>query len=79
MNMQTIEYLRLIGLTECLLGVLLVALIFLAQRMWKRIESMSMILLTIMPEQQMKAKLAELARKAEEARRGGAGHEKRAD
>ena len=55
------------------------ALIFLAQRMWKRIESMSMILLTIMPEQQMKAKLAELARKAEEARRGGAGHEKRAD
>jgi hypothetical protein len=79
MNMQMIEYLRLIGLTECLLGVLLVALIFLAQRMWKRIESMSMILLTIMPEQQMKAKLAELARKAEEARRGGAGHEKRAD
>lgn len=79
MNMQTIEYLRLIGLTECLLGVLLVALVFLAQRMWKRIESMSMILLTIMPEQQMKAKLAELARKAEEARRGGAGHEKRAD
>ena len=79
MNMQTIEYLRLIGLTECLLGVLLVALIFLAQRMWKRIESMSMILLTIMLEQQMKAKLAELARKAEEARRGGAGHEKRAD
>lgn len=79
MNMQTIEYLRLIGLTECLLGMLLVALIFLAQRMWKRIESMSMILLTIMPEQQMKAKLAELARKAEEARRGGAGHEKRAD
>ena len=79
MNIQTIEYLRLIGLTECLLGVLLVALIFLAQRMWKRIESMSMILLTIMPEQQMKAKLAELARKAEEARRGGAGHEKRAD
>lgn len=79
MNMQMIEYLRLIGLTECLLGVLLVALIFLAQRMWKRIESMSMILLTIMPEQQMKAKLAELARKAEEARREGAGHEKRAD
>lgn len=79
MNMQTIEYLRLIGLTECLLGVLLVALVFLAQRMWKRIEGMSMILLTIMPEQQMKAKLAELARKAEEARRGGAGHEKRAD
>lgn len=79
MNMQTIEYLRLIGLTECLLGVLLVALIFLVQRMWKRIESMSMILLTIMPEQQMKAKLAELSRKAEEALRGGAGHEKRAD
>lgn len=79
MNMQTIEYLRLIGLTECLLGVLLVALVFLAQRMWKRIEGMSMILLTIMPEQQMKAKLAELARKAEEARRGGAGHEKRAE
>lgn len=79
MNMQMIEYLRLIGLTECLLGVLLVALVFLAQRMWKRIEIMSMILLTIMPEQQMKAKLAELARKAEEARRGGAGHEKRAD
>lgn len=79
MNMQTIEYLRLIGLTECLLGVLLVALVFLAQRMWKRIEGMSMILLTIMPEQQMKAKLAELARKAEEARRGEAGHEKRAD
>ena len=61
------------------LGVLLVALIFLEQRLWKRIESMSMILLTIMPGQQMKAKLAELARKAEEARRGGAGHEKRAD
>lgn len=59
MNMQTIVYLRLIGLAECLLGVLLVALIFLAQR--------------------MKAKLAELARKAKEARRGGAGHEKRAD
>ena len=79
MNMQTIEYLRLIGLTECLLGVLLVALIFMVQKTWKRIEGMSMILLAIMPEQQMKAKLAELARKAEEARRGGAGHEKRAD
>ena len=79
MNMQTIEYLRLIGLTECLLGVLLVALIFMVQKMWKRIEGMSMILLAIMPEQRIKAKLAELARKAEEARRGGAGHEKRAD
>jgi hypothetical protein len=65
MNMQTIEYLRLIGLTECLLGVLLVALIFLVQRMWKRIEGMSMILLTIMPEQQMKARLEAVARKAE--------------
>ena len=72
MNMQTLEYLRLIGLTECLLGVLLVALIFLVQRMWKRIEGMSMILLTIMPEQQMKARLEALARKAEKAveRRG---------
>lgn len=72
MNMQTIEYLRLIGLTECLLGALLVALIFLVQRMWKRIESMSMILLTIMPEQQMKARLEALARKAEKVmeRRG---------
>lgn len=79
MNMQTIEYLRLIGLTECLLGVLLVVLIFMVQRMWKRIEDMSVILLTIIPEQRIKAKLAELARKAEEARRGGAGHEKRAD
>lgn len=79
MNMQTIEYLRLIGLTECLLGVLLVVLIFMVQKMWKRIEDMSVILLTIIPEQRIKAKLAELARKAEEARRGGAGHEKRAD
>lgn len=76
MNMQTIEYLRLIGLTECLLGVLLVALIFMVQKMWKRIEDMSVILLTIIPEQRIKAKLAELARKAEEARRGGAGHER---
>jgi hypothetical protein len=79
MNMQTIEYLRLIGLTECLLGVLLVVLIFMVQKMWKRIEDMSVILLTIIPEQRIKAKLAELARKAEEARRGGAEHEKRAD
>ena len=79
MNIQTIEYLRLIGLTECLLGVLLVVLIFMVQKMWKRIEDMSVILLTIIPEQRIKAKLAELARKAEEARRGGAGHEKRAD
>ena len=72
MNMQTLEYLRLIGLTECLLGVLLVALLFLVQRMWKRIEGTSMILLTIMPEQQMKARLEALARKAEKAveRRG---------
>jgi len=30
--LQTVEYLRLIGLTECLLGVLLVVLIFMAQR-----------------------------------------------
>lgn len=72
MNMQMIEYLRLIGLTECLLGVLLVALVFLVQRMWKRIEGMSVILLAIMPEQQMKVKLKELAERAEEAgeRRG---------
>ena len=79
MNMQTIEYLRLIGLTECLLGVLLVVLIFMVQKMRKRIEDMSVFLLTIIPEQRIEAKLAELARKAEEARRGGAGHEKRAD
>lgn len=77
MNMQTIEYLRLIGLTECLLGALLVALIFLVQWMWKRIESMSMILLTIMPESEMKKKLADLARRAEEimGRKKGGGAE----
>ena len=70
--LQTMDYLRLIGLTECLLGVMLVALLFLVQRMWKRIEGMSMILLTIMPEQQMKIKLKELAERAKEAgeRRG---------
>lgn len=66
-HLQTVEYLRLIGLTECLLGVMLVALIFLVQRMWKRIKFMSMILLAIMPEQQMKIKLKELAERAKEA------------
>lgn len=66
-HLQTVEYLRLIGLTECLLGVMLAALLFLVQRMWKRIEVMSMILLTIMPEQQMKVKLKELAERAKEA------------
>lgn len=66
MNQQILEYLRIIGLTECLLGVLLVALLFLVQRLWKRIEGMSMILLTIMPESEMKKKLADLARRAEE-------------
>lgn len=66
MNQQILEYLRIIGLTECLLGVLLVALLFLAQRLWKRIEGMSMIMLTIMPESEMKKKLADLARRADE-------------
>lgn len=66
-HLQTVEYLRLIGLTECLLGVMLVALIFLVQRMWKRIKFMSMILLAIMPEQQMKIKLKELVERAKEA------------
>lgn len=66
MSQQLVEYLRIIGMTECLLGVMLVALIFLVQRMWKRIEGMSIILLAIMPEVQVKVKLAELARKAEE-------------
>lgn len=79
MNMQTIEYLRLIGLTECLLGVLLVVLIFMVQKMWKRIEGMSMILLAIMPEAQVKAKLKDLAKRAEEAAERRPGHEKRAD
>ena len=79
MNMQTIEYLRLIGLTECLLGVLLVALIFMVQKTWKRIEGMSMILLAIMPEAQVKAKLKDLAKRAEEAAERRPGHEKRAD
>lgn len=65
MSRQLVEYLRIIGMTECLLGVMLVALIFLVQRMWRRIDDMSMILLAIMPEE-LKAKLAELARKAEE-------------
>ena len=64
--LQTVEYLRLIGLTECLLGVMLVALIFLVQRMWKRIEGMSLILLAIMPEQQAKIKLKELAERVKE-------------
>ena len=77
MNMQMIEYLRLIGLTECLLGVLLLVLIFLVQRMWKRIKSMSMIMLTIMPESEMKKKLADLARRADEimGRQNGGGAE----
>lgn len=66
MSQQLVEYLRIIGMTECLLGVMLVALIFLVQRMWKRIEGMSIILLAIMPEVQVKVKLAELVRKAEE-------------
>ena len=66
MNQQILEYLRIIGLTECLLGVMLAALIFLVQRLWKRVEGMSMILLTIMPESEMKKKLADLARRADE-------------
>jgi hypothetical protein len=65
-HLQMVDYLRLIGLTECLLGAMLVALLFLVQRMWKRIEGMSMILLAIMPEQQVKVKLKELAERAEE-------------
>ena len=66
MSRQLVEYLRIIGMTECLLGVMLVALIFLVQRIWNRIEGMSIILLAIMQEAQMKVKLSELARKAEE-------------
>ncbi|MBP3720463.1 MAG: hypothetical protein J6J41_03935 [Clostridia bacterium] len=77
MNQQILDYLRIIGLTECLLGVLLVALLFLVQRLWKRIEGMSMILLTIMPESEMKKKLADLARRADEimGRKKGGGAE----
>lgn len=77
MNQQILEYLRIIGLTECLLGALLVALLFLAQRLWKRVEGMSMILLTIMPESEMKKKLADLARRADEimGRKKGGGAE----
>lgn len=66
MNQQILDYLRIIGLTECLLGVLLVALLFLVQRLWKRVEGMSVILLTIIPESEMKKKLADLARRADE-------------
>lgn len=66
-HLQTVEYLRLIGLTECMLGVMLVALLFLVQRMWKRIDVMSVILLAIMPKQQMKIKIKELAEMAKEA------------
>lgn len=66
-HLQTVDYLWLIGLTECLLGVMLVALLFLVQKIWKRIEGMSLILLAIMPEQQMKVKLKELAEMAKEA------------
>ena len=77
MNQQILDFLRIIGLTECLLGVLLVALLFLVQRLWKRIEGMSMILLTIMPESEMKKKLADLARRADEimGRKKGGGAE----
>lgn len=77
MNQQILEYLRIIGLTECLLGALLVALLFLVQRLWKRIEGMSMILLTIMPESEMKKKLSDLARRADEimGRKKGGGAE----
>lgn len=72
MSAQAMDYIRLIGLTECLLGVMLVALLFLVQRMWKRVEHMSMMLLMIVPEEKIEAKLKELARRAEEAaeRRG---------
>ena len=66
MNQQILDYLRIIGLTECLLGVLLVALLFLVQRLWKRVEGMSVVLLTIIPESEMKKKLADLARRADE-------------
>ena len=66
MNQQILDYLRIIGLTECLLGVLLVALLFLVQRLWKRIEGMSVVLLTIISESEMKKKLADLARRADE-------------
>ena len=77
MNQQILDYLRIIGLTECLLGVLLVALLFLARRLWTRIEGMSMILLTIMPESEIKKKLADLARRADEimGRKNGGGAE----
>jgi len=67
MSQQLAEYLRIIGLTECLLGVMLVALIYLAQKIWKRIDGMSLMMLTIVPEDKVKARLAELARQVEEA------------
>lgn len=60
------DYLRLIGLTLVLLGMMLVALLFLVQRMWKRIQGMSMVLMTMIPENEMKARLANLARQAGE-------------
>ena len=74
MNMQTIEYLRLIGLTECLLGVMLVALIFLVQRLNKRMDALSLMVALMIPKEQRKGILEDLAWIADEIeeRRGRA-------
>ena len=69
-NQQIMDWMRIVGLTECLIGAVLVVVLYLMRKMMKRIWGMSAILLTIAPEEDVARKLRILADRAGIAMRG---------
>lgn len=69
-NQQIMDWMRIVGLTECLIGAVLVVVLYLIRKMMKRIWGMSAILLTIAPEEDVARKLRILADRAGLAMRG---------
>lgn len=69
-NQQIMDWMRIVGLTECLIGAVLVVVLYLMRKMMKRIWGMSAILLTIAPEEDVARKLRILADRAGLAMRG---------
>ena len=69
-NQQIMDWMRIVGLTECLIGAVLVVVLYLIRKMMKRIWGMSAILLAIAPEEDVARKLRILADRAGIAMRG---------
>ena len=69
-NQQIMDWMRIVGLTECLIGAVLVVVLYLMRKMMKRIWGMSAILLAIAPEEDVARTLRILADTAGIAMRG---------